>query len=106
MSTDSRPFHSRHLHRSWTICHLHFVQNSQSPASGVGLYRNRRGFRPLAHGPVFPEGRQEGDANQDAEEAGKAAVADAKPLSQNEYKVQLAKVAVKRALLQAAGVRA
>lgn len=38
-----------------------------------------------------------------AEEAGKAAVADAKPLSENAYKVQLAKVAVKRALLAAAG---
>ena len=38
-----------------------------------------------------------------AEEIGKAAVADAKPLSQNGYKVQLAKVAVKRALLQATG---
>jgi len=34
-----------------------------------------------------------------AEAAGKAAVADAKPLSQNAYKVTLAKVAVKRALL-------
>jgi xanthine dehydrogenase YagS FAD-binding subunit len=41
-----------------------------------------------------------------AEEAGKAAVADAKPLSQNEYKVQLARVAVKRALLEAAGKKA
>ncbi|HUS05020.1 MAG TPA: xanthine dehydrogenase family protein subunit M [Bryobacteraceae bacterium] len=41
-----------------------------------------------------------------AEEAGKAAVADAKPLSQNEYKVQLARVAVKRALLHAAGMKA
>jgi xanthine dehydrogenase YagS FAD-binding subunit len=40
---------------------------------------------------------------QVAEEAGRAAVADAKPLSQNGYKVQLAKVAVKRALLAAAG---
>lgn len=38
---------------------------------------------------------------QSAEEAAKAAVADAKPLSQNGYKVQLARVAVKRALLQA-----
>jgi len=38
-----------------------------------------------------------------AEEIGKAAVADAKPLSQNGYKVQLGKVAVKRALLQATG---
>ncbi len=41
-----------------------------------------------------------------AEEAGKAAVADAKPLSQNEYKVQLARVAVKRALLEASGKKA
>ncbi len=40
-----------------------------------------------------------------AEAAGKAAVAGAKPLSQNEYKVQLASVAVKRALL-AAGKKA
>jgi len=38
-----------------------------------------------------------------AEEAAKAALADATPLSQNAYKVQLARVAVKRALLQAAG---
>jgi xanthine dehydrogenase YagS FAD-binding subunit len=37
------------------------------------------------------------------EQAGALAVKGAKPLSQNEYKVQLAKVAVKRALLAAAG---
>ncbi len=37
------------------------------------------------------------------EQAAEAAVADAKPLSQNVYKVQLTKVAVKRALRQAAG---
>jgi xanthine dehydrogenase YagS FAD-binding subunit len=36
-----------------------------------------------------------------AEEAGKAAVAGATPLSQNAYKVTLAKVAVKRALMEA-----
>jgi xanthine dehydrogenase YagS FAD-binding subunit len=36
-----------------------------------------------------------------AEAAAKAAVADARPLSQNAYKVQLARVAVKRALLDA-----
>ena len=41
-----------------------------------------------------------------AEEAGKLAVADARPLSQNAYKVQLAKVAVKRALLEAVKARA
>lgn len=40
---------------------------------------------------------------QVAEQAGAAAVKQAKPLSQNEYKVQLAKVAVKRALLAASG---
>ncbi len=38
-----------------------------------------------------------------AEAAGAAAVSRATPLSQNEYKVQLAKVAVKRAVLLAAG---
>ena len=38
-----------------------------------------------------------------AAEAGKAAVAGARPLSQNRYKVRLAEVAVKRALLQAVG---
>lgn len=41
-----------------------------------------------------------------AEAAGEAAVANATPLSQNAYKVKLTKVAVKRALLQAAGVKA
>lgn len=38
-----------------------------------------------------------------AESAGEAAVSRATPLSQNDYKVQLAKVAVKRAVLLAAG---
>jgi len=38
-----------------------------------------------------------------AEAAGEAAVASATPLSNNEYKVQLAKVAVKRAILRASG---
>ncbi|MEX2264900.1 MAG: xanthine dehydrogenase family protein subunit M [Bryobacteraceae bacterium] len=38
-----------------------------------------------------------------AEEAAKAALANATPLSQNGYKTQLARVAVKRALLEAAG---
>jgi xanthine dehydrogenase YagS FAD-binding subunit len=41
---------------------------------------------------------------QTAEAAGEAAVASATPLSNNEYKVQLAKVAVKRAILRAAGL--
>lgn len=39
-----------------------------------------------------------------AAEAGELAVAGARPLSENRYKVQLTKVAVKRALLQAAGI--
>jgi xanthine dehydrogenase YagS FAD-binding subunit len=39
-----------------------------------------------------------------AEAAGEAAVASATPLSNNEYKVRLARVAVKRALLRAAGL--
>lgn len=38
-----------------------------------------------------------------AEQAGEVAVSRATPLSENEYKVQLAKVAVKRAILRAAG---
>jgi xanthine dehydrogenase YagS FAD-binding subunit len=41
-----------------------------------------------------------------AEKAGEAAVEGAKPLSRNQYKVQLARVAVKRALLAAAGMEA
>jgi xanthine dehydrogenase YagS FAD-binding subunit len=43
---------------------------------------------------------------ESADAAAKAAVADAKPLSQNGYKVQLARVAVKRALLEAVRGRA
>lgn len=41
-----------------------------------------------------------------AEQIGQAAVKDAKPLSGNAYKVQLAKVAVKRAILEAGGKKA
>lgn len=41
-----------------------------------------------------------------AEQTAKAAVANARPLSQNSYKVQLARVAVKRALMAAAQARA
>lgn len=41
-----------------------------------------------------------------ADAAGEAAVANATPLSGNRYKVQLTKVAVKRALLAAAGIKA
>ncbi|MBV6432958.1 MAG: 4-hydroxybenzoyl-CoA reductase subunit beta [Bryobacteraceae bacterium] len=41
-----------------------------------------------------------------AAEAGKAAVSGAKPLSENAYKLQLTRVAVKRALMEAAGLKA
>jgi len=41
-----------------------------------------------------------------AEEAGKLATEGAHPLSQNGYKVKLAQVAVKRALMAAGGVKA
>jgi xanthine dehydrogenase YagS FAD-binding subunit len=43
---------------------------------------------------------------QSAEAAGAAAVAQAKPLSRNAYKVKLAQVAVKRAIMKAAGGQA
>jgi CO/xanthine dehydrogenase FAD-binding subunit len=39
-----------------------------------------------------------------AAEAGEAAASNADPMLENEYKVQLVKVAVKRALLAAAGL--
>lgn len=42
---------------------------------------------------------------ESAEAAGKAAVESAKPLKDNVYKVQMASIAVKRALLAAAGVK-
>jgi xanthine dehydrogenase YagS FAD-binding subunit len=42
--------------------------------------------------------------DQTARAAGEAAVARATPLKDNEYKVQLAAVAVERALLLAAGL--
>jgi xanthine dehydrogenase YagS FAD-binding subunit len=42
---------------------------------------------------------------QTAAAAADAAVRDARPLSQNGYKVQVAKTAVKRAILNAAGIK-
>ena len=53
--------------------------------------------------PFAIEG-EAGVARADFDHAFAAAVADATPLSNNEYKVQLAKVAVKRAILRAAGL--
>ena len=43
---------------------------------------------------------------QTAAAAGEAAVRGARPMSGNLYKVQIAKTAVKRAVMQAAGIRA
>ena len=42
---------------------------------------------------------------QTAIAAGEAAVAEAKPMSGNAYKVQIAKTAVKRAIMRAAGLK-
>jgi xanthine dehydrogenase YagS FAD-binding subunit len=44
-------------------------------------------------------------SEQTAEAAGKAAVANARGLGHNDYKIQLARVAVKRAILDAAGMK-
>jgi xanthine dehydrogenase YagS FAD-binding subunit len=43
---------------------------------------------------------------QTAAAAADAALRDARPMSQNAYKVQVAKTAVKRAILDAAGLKA
>ena len=40
-----------------------------------------------------------------AAQAAEAALTGARPMSQNAYKVQVAKTAVKRAILQAAGIK-
>lgn len=59
-------------------------------------FRSEAAEAAIAGKPITPE---------NAEAAGAAAIADAKPLSMNTYKVALTKVAVKRALLAAAGQR-
>jgi xanthine dehydrogenase YagS FAD-binding subunit len=56
---------------------------------------------PSAEAEAALTGKSVDDSSADA--AGKAAVAKAAPLSKNAYKVQLARVAVKRAILAAAG---
>ena len=57
-----------------------------------------RHLRPLIEGKTISE--------DVAAAAGKAAVSAATPLSQNKHKVQLASIAVKRAILRAAGMEA
>jgi xanthine dehydrogenase YagS FAD-binding subunit len=79
----------------------------------VGMTNGRVGHASIVLGHVAPIPWQAQEASEwivgkplneeTAAKAGEAAVHGAKPLSQNGYKVQLAKVAVKRALLAAAG---
>jgi xanthine dehydrogenase YagS FAD-binding subunit len=56
---------------------------------------------------ISPEAAQALEGKSTSEEVAKAAadaaLRDAKPLSRNAYKVQLARVAVKRAIMKAAG---
>lgn len=79
----------------------------------VGMTSGKVGHASIVLGHVAPIPWQAQEASEwivgkplneeSAAKAGEAAVRGAKPLSQNGYKVQLAKVAVKRALLAAAG---
>jgi len=79
----------------------------------VGMAGGKVGHASIVLGHVAPVPWQAKEASEwlagkplneeTAAKAGEAAVRGAKPLSQNAYKVQLAKVAVKRALLAAAG---
>ncbi len=79
----------------------------------VGMTNGKVGHAAIVLGHVAPIPWQAKEASEwlagkplneeTAAKAGEAAVRGAKPLSQNAYKVQLAKVAVKRALLAAAG---
>ncbi len=79
----------------------------------VGMAGGKVGHASIVLGHVAPVPWQAREASEwlagkplneeTAAKAGEAAVRGAKPLSQNAYKVQLAKVAVKRALLAAAG---
>src|SRR5712692_8680862 len=75
-----------------TISSAHIVLGHVAPTPWVA----EKAQQALAGKAVTPE---------TAEEVAKAAVSGATPLSQNAYKVQLARVAVKRALMQAAGVK-
>ena len=79
----------------------------------VGMAGGKVGHASIVLGHVAPVPWQAKEASEwlagkplneeTAAKAGEAAVRGAKPLRQNAYKVQLAKVAVKRALLAAAG---
>jgi len=60
------------------------------------LFRSQAAEQALAGKPVN---------EQTAAAAAEAALRDARPLSQNGYKVQVAKTAVKRAILDAAGIK-
>ncbi|HLJ49355.1 MAG TPA: xanthine dehydrogenase family protein subunit M [Bryobacteraceae bacterium] len=76
--------------------------------SGSNVSSARIVLGHVAPTPWIAEGAEKALAGQSLSEASiakaaDAAVADAKPLSQNAYKVQLARVAVKRALQEASG---
>ncbi|MFP6612672.1 MAG: FAD binding domain-containing protein [Pirellulales bacterium] len=94
---------------------VHHGQGQDDPLAAAAVAVSLRGGlverAKIVLGQVAPIPWVSSEATQDivgqpinestAEAAGLAAVSAALPLSQNEYKVQLAKVAVKRALLQA-----
>ncbi len=74
--------------------------SSKRPTSCWATWRPRRGSRPRRRKPSSARSSLRKRPNA----AGDAAVARATPLSENGYKVQLARVAVKRAILLAAGL--
>ncbi|MCI0703280.1 MAG: FAD binding domain-containing protein [Planctomycetia bacterium] len=83
---------------------FHFEKDSKI-AKGVRVVLGHVAPTPLVSEAAAKslEGKEVTEAN--AGLAGEAAVEGARPLSQNRYKVQLLKVAVKRAALLAAGVK-
>ena len=72
-------------------------------ASGVKVVLGHVAPTPLPAGMVTQMLEGQAITEQSAAAAGKAAARGAKPLSQTEYKIKLIEVAVKRALLTAAG---
>jgi xanthine dehydrogenase YagS FAD-binding subunit len=83
---------------------FHFEQGTKR-AKGVRIVLGHVAPTPLLSESAAKalEGKEITEAAASA--AGEAAVEGARPLSQNAYKVQLVKVAVKRAVLAAAGAK-
>ena len=72
----------------------------------LGARRDGRGRAgPVASRPRSRRSPASRSTRQTAAAAADAAVRDARPLSQNGYKIQVAKTAVKRAILHAAGIK-